>query len=102
MNEEPFEMVTFSPAVKKIRLEKEATNGAFKSELFRGKLSYTQMHLLWSTLCHLVLQNPIFKRVSVDLACIRENTNHHSYSDSYFQILAASSSVTDARPAAVT
>ena len=37
VNEEPFEMVTFSPAVKKIRLEKEATNGAFKSELFRGK-----------------------------------------------------------------
>lgn len=35
MNEEPYEMVNFSPAVKKIRSEKEATNGAFKSELFR-------------------------------------------------------------------
>ena len=37
VNEEPYEMVNFSPAVKKIRSEKEATNGAFKSELFRGE-----------------------------------------------------------------
>ena len=29
-------MVNFSPAVRNIRLEKEATNGEFKSELFRG------------------------------------------------------------------
>ena len=36
--EEPYEMVSFSPAVRNIRLEKEATHGDFKSELFRGKI----------------------------------------------------------------
>jgi len=36
VNEEPFEMVNFSPAVRNIRLEKESNNGGeFKSELFR-------------------------------------------------------------------
>ena len=41
VGEESYEMVSFSPAVRNIRLEKEATSGAFRSELFRGeKLLY--------------------------------------------------------------
>ena len=37
VGEERYEMVSFSPAVRNIRLEKEATSGAFRSELFRGE-----------------------------------------------------------------
>ena len=37
VGEESYEMVSFSPAVRNIRLEKEATSGAFRSELFRGE-----------------------------------------------------------------
>ena len=36
VKKEPHEMVNLSPAVKKIRSGREATNGAFKSELFRA------------------------------------------------------------------
>ena len=36
MEEETFEMISFSPAVRKIRLERKANNGEFKSELFKG------------------------------------------------------------------
>ena len=39
VGEERYEMVGFSPAVRNIRLEKEATSGAFSSELFRGENS---------------------------------------------------------------
>ena len=38
VDEEPYEMVDFSPAVRNIRQEKRACQGAFKSELFKGKL----------------------------------------------------------------
>ena len=44
VSEERYEMVTFSPAVRTIRLEKEATTGGvgeFKSELFRGEMMHT-------------------------------------------------------------
>ena len=40
VGEERYEMVNFSPAVRNIRLEKEATSGAFRSELFRGEKSF--------------------------------------------------------------
>ena len=38
MDEEPYEMVDFSPAVRNPRQEKGAFQGAFKSELFKGDL----------------------------------------------------------------
>ena len=38
VKKEPHEMVNLSPAVKKIRSGREATNGAFKSELFSASL----------------------------------------------------------------
>ena len=37
VSEERYEMVSFSPAVRNIRREKEATTGEFRSELFRGE-----------------------------------------------------------------
>ena len=38
VDEEPYEMVDFSPAVRNVRQEKSAFLGAFKSELFKGEL----------------------------------------------------------------
>ena len=38
VDEEPYEMVDFSPAVRNLRQEKGAFQGAFKSELFKGDL----------------------------------------------------------------
>ena len=51
VSEERYEMVTFSPAVRTIRLEKEATTGGvgeFKSELFRGEmmLMHTKIRIM--------------------------------------------------------
>ena len=37
VSEERYEMGSFSPAVRNIRREKEATTGEFRSELFRGE-----------------------------------------------------------------
>ena len=57
VGEERYEMVNFSPAVRNIRLEKEATSGAFRSELFRGDKSFNvynndvKRHRSWSKLC---------------------------------------------------
>ena len=36
VEEETFEMINFSPAVRSIRLERKANNGEFKSKLFKG------------------------------------------------------------------
>ena len=57
VGEERYEMVGFSPAVRNIRLEKEATSGAFRSELFRGEKSFNvynndgERHRSWAKLC---------------------------------------------------
>lgn len=48
VGEERYEMVGFSPAVRNIRLEKEATSGAFRSELFRGETSFIMCTILMS------------------------------------------------------